>query len=74
MSSLPTSDHDGFATAEEAEAYDRWYRSKVQKSLDDPRPGIPHDVVMAEIMAIIEAKIEAQRKAAHASRDLEPRS
>jgi hypothetical protein len=29
---------------------------------------------MAEMMAIIEAEIEAQRKAADASRNLEPRS
>jgi hypothetical protein len=74
MPTLPKPDHDGFATAEEAEAYDRWYRAKVQKSLDDPRAGIPYEVVMAEVMAIIEAKIEAQRKAEHAAGDLEPRS
>jgi hypothetical protein len=74
MSSLPTPEQEGFATAEEAEAYDRWYRAKVQKSLHDPRPSIPHDAMMAEVTAIIETKIEAQRKAAHASGDLEPRS
>ncbi|MHA4867520.1 type II toxin-antitoxin system RelB family antitoxin [Duganella sp. PWIR1] len=74
MPTLPPSDHEGFATAEEAEAYDRWYRAKVQKSLNDPGPGTPHEVVMGEMMAIIEAEIEAQRKAADASRDLEPRS
>jgi hypothetical protein len=42
-----------FATVEEAEAYDRWLRAKVQASLDDPRPGIPHGQVMAEMDAII---------------------
>jgi len=74
MSTLPTPDHDGFASAEEAEAYDRWFRAKVQASMDDPHPGIPHEVVMAEVLAIINAQIEAQRKAADASGDLEPRS
>ncbi|MFM2041903.1 MAG: hypothetical protein RLY86_479 [Pseudomonadota bacterium] len=38
-----------FDTVEEAEAYDRWFRAKVEASLRDPGPGIPHDQVMAEI-------------------------
>ena len=50
-----------FATTEEAEAYDAWFRAQVEASLTDPRPGIPHDQVMAELRAIIEAK-----KAKHA--------
>ena len=74
MPTSPSRDHDGFATAEEAEAYERWYRAKVQASIDDPSPGIPHEVVMAEVLEIINAQIEAQRKAADASGDLEPRS
>lgn len=28
-------------------AYDAWFRKKVQKALDDPRPGVPHDEVEA---------------------------
>ena len=44
-----------FATVEEAEAYDRWFRAKVQASIDDIRPSIPHDQVMAEMDAIIAA-------------------
>jgi len=27
------------------EEYDAWFRAKVQEALDDPRPGIPGDVV-----------------------------
>lgn len=53
-----------FATAEEADAYDRWFRAKVQESLDDPRPNIPHDQVMAEMEAKIRAlelKLAAKR-------------
>ena len=67
MRSPPSfSDTQAFTTAAETEAYDRWFRAKVQKSLDDTRPGIPHDEVMAEMRAIIEAK-----RYAHASHDLE---
>ena len=40
-----------FDTEEEAEAYDRWFRAKVEASLADPRPPIPHDEAMARIRA-----------------------
>ena len=53
-----------FATVEEAESYDRWFRAKVKKSLDDTRPCIPHDQVMAEMDAIIAAAEERHRKQA----------
>ena len=43
-----------FATEEEAEAYDRWFRARVQDSLDDPRPNIPHDEVIAEMRRLVE--------------------
>ena len=39
--------------AHEAAAHDQWFREKVQESLDDPRPGIPHD----EAMQRVEAKL-----------------
>ena len=42
-----------FETEEQAASYDRWFRAQVQASLDDPRPSIPHDEVMAEMDAII---------------------
>lgn len=45
-----------FATTQEAEAYDTWFRAEVEASLADPRPPIPHDQVMAELRAIIEGK------------------
>jgi hypothetical protein len=47
-----------FATTEDAEAYDLWFRARVQASLDDPRLSIPHD----EAMARVRAKIEAARQ------------
>ncbi|VVP91891.1 hypothetical protein PS918_03318 [Pseudomonas fluorescens] len=45
-----------FETEEQAASYDRWFRAKVQASLDDPRPSIPHDQVMAEMHALLESK------------------
>jgi hypothetical protein len=51
-----------FATTEEAEAYDRWFRAKVQASLDDQRPPTPHDQVMEKLRELIEVK-----RRAHAS-------
>jgi len=48
-----------FETSEDAEAYDAWFRAKVQASLDNPGPGIPHDEVMAEMQKLID---EAKRK------------
>lgn len=50
-----------FETQEQADSYDRWFRAKVKASLDDPRPSIPHDQVMAEMEAIIE-QAEARRR------------
>jgi hypothetical protein len=43
-----------FATTEEAEAYDLWFRAKVRQSLASPGPGIPHDEAMKRIDAVIE--------------------
>ena len=50
-----------FETEEQATSYDRWFRAQVQASLDDPRPSIPHDKVMAEMDAII-AEAEERRR------------
>lgn len=43
-----------FATTEEAEAYDVWFRARVQEALDDPRPPVPHDEVVRRVKATIE--------------------
>jgi hypothetical protein len=45
-----------FDTQEQADSYDRWFRERVQRSLDDPRPNIPHDEAMARVRAVIEAR------------------
>ncbi|MDG2535381.1 stability determinant [Sphingomonas sp. HITSZ_GF] len=47
-----------FATTEEAEAYDAWFRAKVEARLASKVPGIPHDQVMAEMQAILDRRAE----------------
>lgn len=47
-----------FATTEEAEAHDAWVRAKIQKALESNGPGIPHDQVMAEMQAMLDAKVK----------------
>lgn len=45
-----------FETQEQADSYDRWFRERIQQSLDDPRPNVPHDEAMARVRAMIESK------------------
>lgn len=37
------------------DSYDAWFRAKVQEALDDPRPGVPHEQVMAEMKDLIDS-------------------
>lgn len=48
-----------FATTEEAEAYDAWFRAKVEARMASAEPGIPHDEVMARMQAIIDRRKKA---------------
>ena len=41
------------------DAYDAWFRTKVQEVLADPRPTTPHDQVMREARALIDGKRRA---------------
>jgi DNA-damage-inducible protein J len=41
------------------DAYDAWFRAKVQEALDDPRPAKPHDQVIREARAMIDGKRRA---------------
>lgn len=50
--------------AHEAAAYTKWLAAEIQKSIDDPRPSIPNDEVMAEMDADISALPAAKRKRA----------
>jgi DNA-damage-inducible protein J len=38
------------------DAYDTWFRSKVQEALADTRPAVPHRQVMVEAQARIDRK------------------
>lgn len=46
-----------YETQEAADSKDAWFRAKVQESRDDPRPIIPHDVVMAKMRALLKSKL-----------------
>lgn len=59
MAKLPPIESE-FASTEEAEAYDVWFRAKVQAALDSDKPKIPHDEAMAQVRAAI---AEAKRAA-----------
>ena len=41
-------------------AYDAWFRAKVQESLDDTRPPVPHRQVLDEAQAMIDRKRRAR--------------
>jgi len=45
-----------FETEEQEASYTAWLKAKIQASLNDPRPNIPHDKVMAEARALLESK------------------
>jgi len=47
----------------EAREHDLWFRSQIQAALDDPRPGIPHEEVMAKTRAIIDRVAARKSKA-----------
>jgi len=47
-----------FATEQDAENYDRWFRAKVREAIESPHPRIPHD----EAMASIERMVAERRK------------
>ena len=47
--------------AHEAAAYNQWLAVEIQASIDDPRPNIAHDEVMAEMDADIAALPKKKR-------------
>ena len=44
----------GFAT--DSDAYDAWFRAKVEEALEDAGPSIPHAQAMQDAQALIVAK------------------
>lgn len=53
--------------AHQAAAYSEWLATEIQEAIDDPRPSIAHDAVMAEMDADI-AALEAEHKPARKKR------
>lgn len=49
-----------FDSAEEEADYTAWLRDKLQASIDDPSPSIPHEQVMAEMRERL-AQIKARK-------------
>lgn len=47
----------GLAT--DPDAYDAWFRAKVQEALDDARPAVPHAEAMRQVQDVIDAKRRA---------------
>ena len=45
---------------EHHDAYTCWLADEIQTAIDDPRPSIPHDEVMAEMTADIQALAAGQ--------------
>jgi len=49
-----------FETLEEAQKYDQWFRAKVQESLEDPRPSLPHDEALVRVEQLLKEKRAAR--------------
>ncbi|QJU57577.1 stability determinant [Sphingomonas sp. AP4-R1] len=45
-----------FATSEDAEAHDRWFRAKVEAALASTAPSKAHHEVMAEAKKVIDVR------------------
>lgn len=42
------------------DAYDSWFRAKVQEALEDPNPATPHSQAMQDAQALIDGKRRAR--------------
>ncbi|MDD1141472.1 antitoxin [Pseudomonas sp. TNT2022 ID233] len=60
-----------FESEEQAASYDRWLIAKVQASIDDPRPSIPHEQVMAEVRLLM-AEMKHKHEVIEASKKIGP--
>jgi hypothetical protein len=57
---------DAMREAHEAAAYSKWLAAEIQEAIDDPRPSIPHDEVMADMDTEIAAITATRKRAQHA--------
>jgi len=53
-----------FGSNGEASDYDKWLAAEIQAAIDDPRPNIPHEEVMAEMRADIAAIVRSKKRVA----------
>lgn len=60
---------DAMREAHKAAAYNLWLASEIQASIDDPRPSIPHDDVMADMDIEIAAMSGTRTRAPKVKRD-----
>lgn len=44
-----------FEPPNDPEAYDKWFRERVARSLADPRPSIPHEEVVAGTKTLLDS-------------------
>lgn len=51
-----------FATTEEAEAHDAWFRAEVEAAMASHEADIPHDEAMARMQAIIDRRKKADER------------
>ncbi|MGW8202479.1 type II toxin-antitoxin system RelB family antitoxin [Sphingomonas bisphenolicum] len=51
-----------FATTEDAEAYDAWFRAEVEAAMASDEADIPHDEAMARMQAIIDRRKKTDRR------------
>lgn len=64
MSRSRKSRSEAMREAHQAVSYNQWLATEIQESIDDTRPGIPHDEVMALMDADIAALSPVKRKRA----------
>lgn len=56
MNTKPIPPDIEFLPPEDEAEYDRWFREKVNRALQDKRPSIPHEQVMKELRELILSK------------------
>ncbi|MFC0268517.1 type II toxin-antitoxin system RelB family antitoxin [Kushneria aurantia] len=53
MSNHSPSTDSEFATREQADSHDRWFRARVQAALESDKPRLPHDEAMGRVERLI---------------------
>jgi len=49
-----------FATEQDAENYDHWFRAKVREAIESPHLRIPHDAAMASVERMVAERRKAR--------------